>query len=171
MDFIKLAQNRYSVRSYAEKEVEEEKVQKILKAAQIAPTAKNCQPQKIYVLKSLEVLEKIRSVVRSAYNAPIVFLICADQDLSWRNPLEKDYDSGEMDASIVTAHMMFEAEELGLGSVWVRWYDPIQVAQIFNLPDNIKPICLLPVGYPALGSHPSPQHEASRTMEEMVVEL
>lgn len=82
MDFLEFSRKRFSVRSYSEKPIEDEKIQKILQAAIIAPTAVNYQPQKIYVLKSDEALRKIRGITRSTYNAPLVLLICSDTERS-----------------------------------------------------------------------------------------
>jgi len=64
MDFLELARKRYSVRNYSDRPVEEEKLLKILEAGRLAPTAVNYQPQKIFVLKSAEAIEKLRSVTR-----------------------------------------------------------------------------------------------------------
>ena len=109
MDFLELAADRYSVRSYSDRPIEPEKMERILKAGQLAPTAVNFQPQKIYVLKSPEAIGKIRSLTRFAYDAPVVLLVCADKTKVWRSPSEHGYDTGEMDASIVCTHMMLEA--------------------------------------------------------------
>ncbi len=172
MDFLTFARKRYSVRSYSQKPVEDEKIQKILQAAMIAPTAVNYQPQKIYVLKSEESLQKIRSITKSTYHAPLVFLLCYDIERSWHSPFVEGYNSGEMDVSIVCTHMMLEAEELGLGSVWVLLFDPNKVREAFHLPDNIKPICLLPVGYPAQNAVPyKPWHDTFRNMDDISDEL
>ena len=89
MNFLELAEERYSVRSYSNKPIEEEKMKRILKAAQLAPTAVNYQPQKIYILKSQEALTKIRSLTNATYNAPIVFLICSDVTKTWKSSFEK----------------------------------------------------------------------------------
>lgn len=172
MNFLTFARKRYSVRSYSQVPVEDDKIQKILHAAMIAPTAVNYQPQKIYVLKSEKALRKIRNITKATYQAPLVFLICADMERSWHSPFVKGYDSGEMDASIVCTHMMLEAEEHGLGSVWVLLFDPQQVKEAFQLPDNIKPVCLLPVGYPAADAVPyEPWHNSFRELDDIAVEL
>lgn len=172
MEFLELAADRYSVRSFSDRPIEQEKMDKILKAAQLAPTAVNYQPQKIYILKSGQAVETIRSICPSAYDAPVVFLICADESLTWKHPKEHGYSTGEMDASIVCTHMMLEAWELGIGSVWVRAFDSKQVARAFNLPRHIKPVCLLPVGYPSAESKPYVQwHNSYRSIEEMVEEI
>ena len=171
MTFLELAENRYSDRSYSDRPIEQEKMDRILRAGQVAPTAVNFQPQKIYVLKSKEALQKVRNVTRFAYDAPVVLLVCADETQVWRSQVEQ-YDTGEMDASIVCTHMMLEAWELGIGSVWVRGFDSRQVAKIFNLPKHIKPICLLPIGYPSENSEPYAEwHFSYKPLEETVEEL
>lgn len=172
MDFLEFSRKRYSVRSYSQQTVENEKIDKILQAALIAPTAVNYQPQKIYVLKSQEALQKIRSITRSTYDAPVVFLICSDKMRSWHSPFVKGYDSGEMDASIVCTHMMLEAEDLGLGSVWVLLFDPEKVRSAFGLPDNIVPHCLLPIGYPSQEAAPyTPWHNVFREIDDIAKTL
>lgn len=169
MDFLEFSRKRYSVRSYSSRSVEDDKINKIVKAAMIAPTAVNYQPQKIYVLKSQEALGKIRTITRSTYHAPLVFLICSDTERSWHSPFVPGYDSGEMDASIVCTHMMLEAEDLGLGSVWVLLFDPEAVRKAFHLPENIRPHCLLPVGYPSADAEPyRPWHDVFRDTDDVV---
>ena len=171
-DFLTFAVERYSVRAYDEtKPVEPEKIHRILQAAQIAPTAVNHQPQKIYLLQSAEAMATIRSLSRSVYNAPFVFLICADESQTWHSPTEIGYSTGEMDASIVTTHMMLEAHDLGLGSCWVRLFDAREVKEAFQLPQNIRPVCLLAVGYPTANSVPSPWHTTSKAIEDFTEEL
>ena len=172
MNFLELAAERYSVRSYSDRPVEQEKIDRILKAAQLAPTAVNFQPQMIYVLKSEEAMAKINRLCRCVYGAPMAFLICSDERKTWKSQTERGYSSGEMDCSIVCTHMMLEAWEQGLGSVWVRLFDVKAVAKAFGLPPHIQPICLLPVGYASDGSVPyAPWHDVYRSIEEMTVEL
>ena len=171
MDFLELAADRYSVRSYSDRPIEPEKMERILKAGQLAPTAVNFQPQKIYVLKSPEAIGKIRSLTRFAYDAPVVLLVCADKTKVWRSPSEHGYDTGEMDPSIVCTHMMLEAWALGIGSVWVRGFDSRQVAKVFDLPEQVQPICLLPIGYPSDESVPYEEwHSTFRPLSETVEE-
>ena len=171
MDFLELAADRYSVRSYSDRPIEPEKMERILKAGQLAPTAVNFQPQKIYLLKSPEAIGKIRSLTRFAYDAPVVLLVCADKTKVWRSPSEHGYDTGEMDASIVCTHMMLEAWALGIGSVWVRGFDSRQVAKVFDLPEQVQPICLLPIGYPSDESVPYEEwHSTFRPLSETVEE-
>lgn len=169
--FLELAEARFSVRSYAKTPVEQEKIDAILKAAKLAPTAKNLQPQYIFVLKSPEAIAKVNEVTSRAYKAPVVFVVCYDKDIAWKNPLNGDHTSGEMDASIVGTHMMLEAAEQGLGTCWVEWFDPVKLAEAFGIPENLCPAFLLDCGYQADGAAPSPMHYASREVNDFVKEL
>ena len=172
MNFEDVIKNRYSVRKYKDKEIEDEKLLKILEAGRIAPTAKNMQPQKIYVLKSDEAKEKLGEYKRMSYNAPIVLMVCADLDKACKLEIEDNYSTYEMDCSIVCCHMMLEAWSLGLGSVWIRWFNAEELRKNFNLSENIKPVCLLPIGYIADDSLPrSGFHDKRRSLDEEVIYL
>ena len=172
MDFLELAEKRYSVRAYLPNKVEQNLIDDILKSAQLAPTAKNNQPHKIYVLQSDDAINKIKEVTNCTYGAPLVFLICQDTNESWKSPYDDNYSSGEMDASIVCTHMMFAAWELGIGSCWVGVFDDKEVSATFELPENIKPVALLPIGYPAENAVPNEKlHNSFRPQEETVAFL
>jgi nitroreductase len=168
MSFFDLIVSRYSVRKFSDKEIEQEKLQRILQAAMVAPTAHNSQPQKIYVLKSNDAIKKINSVCKSVFGAKTVLLICADENLEWKNPFTGEYHTGEIDCSIVGTHIMLQAWELGIGSCWVGYFDPNIVKMTFGIPENEKLIAIMPLGYPAEDSKPSQLHSAYRAMEDMV---
>lgn len=169
--FLDLAEARFSVRKYAQTPVEQEKIDPILRAAQLAPTAKNLQPQHIYVLKSPEAIAKVNEVTSRAYKAPVVFVVCYDKNVAWQNPLNDNHSAGEMDATIVGTHMMLEAAEQGLGSCWIEWFDPVEVSKAFNIPDNLYPSFLLDCGYPAEGVVPSPMHFQKKDVDQFVTVL
>lgn len=171
MTFLELAEARFSVRKYAQTPVEQEKIDAILQAAKLAPTAKNLQPQYIYVLKSPEAIAKVNEVTSRAYKAPVVFVVCYDKNIAWQNPLNHDHTSGEMDASIVGTHMILAAAEQGLGSCWIEWFNPEELSKAFDIPDNLVPAILIDCGYPAEGVAPSPMHFASKEIGEFVTEL
>lgn len=172
MSFEDLLKERYSVRNFSDRPLEKEKLNKILEAGRLAPTAVNEQPQRIYVLKSQEALCKVRSICRYAFNAPVVLLICYDKNVSWKaDKYGDDFDAGEMNASIVTTFMMMEATELGIGTLWVRGYHTQDVIEAFELPENIVPVCMLDLGYPAENSKPSPKHFSRLPLKDTVVEL
>ena len=164
--FMDLARQRFAVREYKQTLVEQGKLDSILEAGRLAPTAKNVQPQHIYVLQSSEAIAKINELTRCAYGAPVVFLVCYDTELVWTK--EDGTNSGDMDCSIVGTHMMMEATELGLGTCWVKWFDPAQVAEAFDLPANHKPSFLMPCGYAADGVQPSPMHTDRKPLRETV---
>ena len=163
--FMDLARQRYAVREYAQTPVEQAKLDSILEAGRLAPTAKNVQPQHIYVLQSPEAIAKINELTRCAYHAPVVFLVCYDSDLAWTKDGES---SGNMDCSIVGTHMMLEATALGLGTCWVKWFDPAQVAAAFELPANHKPSFLMPCGYASENAKPSDHHFSRKPLSETV---
>lgn len=170
MELLELMQARYSLRKYTQTPVEEEKLQRILQAGACAPTAKNRQPQHIYVLKSQKALETIRGITACAFDAPVVLLICGDVREGWVNPFNQR-NATEMDCSIINTHMMLEAQSLGLGSCWVCWFDTEEVKKQFALPDNHEPFALLPLGYPAEDAHPSKMHDFRKPLSETVTEL
>lgn len=167
MKFMELAKERYSVRSFEEREVESEKLNLILEAGRIAPTASNRQPQRILVIQSQEGLEKIGECTRYHFDAPVVLLVCYDSSRSWKRPMDDD-DAGIVDASIVTTHMMLQAAELGLGTTWVAHFDPEKIRELFKLENHIETVALLPIGYPTSDSEPNPRHfervESSETI-------
>ena len=169
MEFLELARNRYSERTFAAKPVEEEKLYKILEAGRIAPTACNNQPQRFYVLKSRDALNKAAKLTHT-YNAPVVILVCYVESDAWHNPRD-GFCSGDMDASIAASSMMFEAEDLGVHSIWLRGFDSDAVQTAFELPAGTIPSLMLALGYPTGDAAPFRLHGEREPMEEFVVEL
>ena len=166
MDFLELAKERYSCRYFSDKEVEQEKIDKILEAARLAPTGKNSQSQRILVINDKEELAKLSECTPYGWNAPLVFLICYDKNESWKRHLD-NFDGGMQDICIVTTHMMLEVTDLGLGSTWVGAYDPFKARKIYNVPENYEIAAILPVGYPSDVAHPSRLHSDRKPIEEI----
>jgi len=167
MKFLDLAKARYSVRKFKKQEVSQEIIDKILEAGMVAPTGCNNQPQRIFVVKSKEGLEKVYQCTRCHFEAPLIFVICYNKEECWYRP----YDGkgcGEVDASIVTTHMMLEAWENGIGSCWVMHYRPEDLKKALNLPENIESTALLVMGYPEEGVEPAPKHQESKKLEDIV---
>ena len=174
MDFLELAKRRYSERRFDPRPVEQEKLDRILEAGRVVPTAHNNQPQRIYVLRSPEALETLRSVTAFHYNAPLALLVCYDADTVWRSEAEQlypDYHSGEQDASICATTMMYEAEELGVHSLWVRGFDAKAVLEAYRLPEAHRPVMILLLGYPNEQARPSRLHSLRMPLEDMVTQL
>lgn len=162
MKFIDLAKERYSVRSYLPRKIEDEKLQLILEAGRVAPTACNNQPQRILVLQSDESLAKIRKTAPSKmFSAPCVIVVCADRNEAWVRPTD-GMNSAAIDASIVTDHMMLQAQELGIGSVWICYFDAEMIKKDFNLPEGVEPINILALGYTDEIPQSSERHAARR---------
>ena len=167
MDFLKFAEERYSVRKFENKHLEKEVIDKILKAGHIAPTGCNFQPQRILVLNTDESIEKLKSTTKCHFDAPCAFLVCYNKDETWTRPYDEAI-SAPIDVSIVATHMMLEAHSLGVGSCWVMHFNPEKMKAAFNIPENIEPVALLTLGYPALDSVPHNFHSTFRPIEEVV---
>lgn len=145
MDFLNLAKKRYSVRSYTSQKVEQEKLAAILEAANVAPTAVNYQPQRLLVVQSEEGLNNIGKAA-NVYGAPLAIIVCSEPQEAWTREFDGKKTT-DIDASIVTDHMMLEATDLGLGSVWICYFKPDVLRAEFAIPDTLEPISILAIGY------------------------
>lgn len=170
MGFLELATERYSCRKFMNIPVAEKDITKILEAGRIAPTAKNNQPFRIFLFNSPESREKLKRITECHYESQTAFLICYDKNELWG----RSYDgktSGDVDCSIVATHMMLEAEDIGVGSTWVMYFDPDAAVRELDLPDNLVPSSILVMGYPAEDATPSPRHNQRRSLDELVTRL
>jgi nitroreductase len=167
MDFQALVKNRWSVRKFKTDALPDEVMAQILEAGRVAPTACNFQPQRVFVIRSAEAMEKVKKCTRCHFNAPVVLLVCCDHDTSWKRKYD-GADSGVVDASIVTTHMMLAAEELGVGSCWVMHFNPAVLRSELALPENLEPVALLPMGYPAEDAEPIAMHFQRKPLDELV---
>ena len=170
MDFLELSKKRFSVLEYTDRPVEQDKIDKILEAGLSAPTACNNQPQRILTVNDDETRRRLNNAVPSRYAVPAAFLICYDRRACWVRPFDGKM-SGEIDASIVATHMMLEATALGLGSIWVMYWDPEKIKKEFRLDDGIEPVALLVVGYKSENAKPRPGHTASKRKEDILLHL
>ena len=160
MNFLEIAKSRCSVRSYSDKKVEQEKLDKILYAAHVAPTAANLQPVRLIAVQSDEGLNKIGKAA-NIYGAPLAIIVCSEHNTAWTRPFDKK-QTVDIDASILTDHMMLAATELGLGSVWICYFKPDIISREFDLPDNLEPINILAVGYSNEQSADPERHATQR---------
>jgi uncharacterized glyoxalase superfamily protein PhnB/nitroreductase len=166
--FRTLAKKRYSVRSFKDAAVEQKKLAAVLEAGRIAPTACNYQPQRIKVITGDD-LAKLDECSPCRFGAPVVLAVCYDNTVSAKRDSIDGKELGEIDASIVTTHLMFAAWEQGLGSCWVAHFDPVKLAELFALSKNIVPIALLPIGYPAADAKPAAMHTAKNRLEDILL--
>lgn len=168
-NFLSLASERYSVRSFSATPVEEEKIDRIIEAGRLAPTAINSQPQKIYVAKSAEAMEKLNALSPCMYGAPHCFVFCYNDETVCKRGEDGNY--GDIDVTIVLTHMALEAASIGVGTCIVGYFDRAQLAETLGLPEGIHPVLLMPFGYAAPDCTPSPRHTDFRPLEETVEEI
>ena len=171
MEYKELIKERYSVRSLdGTKVVEEEKINAILEAAQVAPTAVNKQPFHIWVIRSEENISKLCEASRFDFGAKLFFVVGSDAKNAWvRKYDQKNY--ADIDASIVATHMMLKIHDLGLGSTWVGAFDAPKVKELFPEMADYELVAIFPVGYLASGAEPSPRHGLRREISDFVDEL
>ena len=137
-DFKALATERYSVRKFDTKPVEQEKLDILLEVARLAPTAHNYQPQRLLVLNTADSLNKLKDCTNGHFNAPLAIIVCYDNTVSWK----REYDDADM----------------GLGTTWIAHFDPAKVRVAYALPENIIPVAIFPIGYPHPDCVPAPGH-------------
>ena len=146
MEFREIIRKRCSCRKFDGRPVERESLAAILEAGRLAPTAKNLQEQHIYVIESAEGLAKVDSITPCRYGASTVIAVAFDRRNVFTYPGGK-HDSGAEDAAIVATHMMLAAEDEGIASCWVNFFDPDEAAKALELPDNESLLMLLDLGY------------------------
>lgn len=184
MDFIDISKMRVTVRQFDEHPVEQEKIRKILEAGRWSPTAVNAQPQRILVLDTPDNLQKVREFCSFGYDqkyadlakecsdkehgkcnyyygAPLVLFVCYDKTACWKHP-QSGKSSGATDATIVATHMMLEAASIGLGTVWISYFDENKARELLKIPDDWQPVCMLYVGYAAKDFTPNPRMSGKR---------
>lgn len=169
MDFLDLAKRRYSVRKYENKPVEADKLNRILEAGRVAPTAANRQPHKVYAVTDPQMLERL-SAGAKLYGAPLVLVVCADKEQAWTRRYDEKKTT-DIDASIVTDHMMLEAACLGLGSLWICSFKPWIIRAELDIPEQYEVVNLLAIGYGADEVKSPSRHserEVRKPLEEMV---
>ena len=171
-DFLALSHERYSVRKFSDKPVEEEKLDKIIEAALAAPTAVNYQPVRLWSLRSEDAIEKFLSCTKFEFfkNISAVIVVGGKLDEAWVRPADKRCFA-DVDASIVATHIMLEIHDLGLGSTWIGHFDAPRLAGLFPDMGGCELIAAFPIGYPAEDCEPSPRHSQRRSRSELVKEL
>ena len=170
MEFNNVIQNRYSCRAFAARAVEQEKVDRILEAGRIAPTAVNKQPVHVWAVSNPDTLEAIKGVTRSNYGAPLLLVVGYRPADAW----VRRYDGkngAEVDASIIATYLMLAAENEGLATLWVGSFDPALLKDILPGTDDYELVAMINVGYPSAESQPSAMHEARIPIGEFVTKI
>lgn len=168
MEFSEVIKQRYSVRGFKDKPVEDEKLDEILKSAQIAPTAVNFQPFKIFVIDT----KKNKDALLEIYNkdwfveAPLVLGIAINKDEAWVRPWDgKSF--GDIDASIVMTQMILTATDLGLGTCFIGAFNNEKADEFLDLDDNMSVVLFTPLGY----GDAVPRENTQKSLDDLVVYL
>ncbi|MBR4195933.1 MAG: nitroreductase family protein [Synergistaceae bacterium] len=169
MTYSELVKARYSCRKFSDKPVEEEKLRAILDAGISAPTAKNAQPVKIWVIKSESALEKIKSCAPFVWmkNAPVVIAVGGTEEGAFVRPSD-NRNFEDVDAVIVATHIMLAIHNEGLGSTWVGYFDAPKVKELFPEMKAYDLVALFPVGYPADDAMPADRHYVRKNFDDIV---
>ena len=167
MEFKEVVKNRFSCKKYSRRKLEAAKLEAILEAGRLAPTAKNLQEQHVYVVQSEEILAKIDGVTPCRYGAPAVLVVAFDKNNVFTYPGGKR-DSGVEDATIVATHMILAAADEGVDSCWINFFDPDKMAEAIGLPENEEILMLLDLGYAAEGAGPLPNHSSRKPLAETI---
>ena len=164
MDFSALIKSRYSVRANRSDPVENEKLEQVLEAARIAPTAANRQPFRIIVAQTAGREEEFRRMYDRDWfvEAPILLCVCAVKSEAWVSKEKRNYVY--VDVAIVMDHIILAATDLGLGTCWVGAFDKDVAREAFGLPDDFAPVVMTPLGYAA----DQPEPKERRPIEELV---
>jgi len=150
MDVIEAIKRRRSIRKYQDREIEEEKINRVLDAGRLAPSARNLQDWRFIVIRDKKTRQKLIPAAKGQTfigEAPVVIAACG-------TPTDYVMTCGQhtynIDVTIAVDHMTLKAAEEGLGTCWIGAFHEDMVKNILNIPeDNVRVVSLLPLGYPA----------------------
>jgi nitroreductase len=168
VDFSRLIRARYSCRDYSDQPVEDEKLELVLEAARLAPTAANRQPFRIVVVRDEELRQQMSDVYMRHwfYAAPVILCLCGVAGEAWVRKDHRHYT--DVDVAIAMDHLILQATDLGLGTCWIADFDPEAARRLLHLPRGLDPLLLSPLGYPAAGAEPKEPGKRRRPLEELV---
>lgn len=168
MDFYELASRRFSCRKFTDQPVEMEKLEKIMEAGILAPTARNQQPFHIFHMCSQEAKDAVRSCTKCHFGADNFLVIGGRKEDGWVRPFD-GHSFSDVDAAIAATHMMLMVEQLGLATTWVGYFDAPALKEKCPQMDGWDLIAIFPIGYADEG--PSPRHTERKKKAELVTEL
>ncbi len=159
MNFSELIQERYSVRAYKPDPVEDGKLQEVLEAARLAPTAANRQAIQFIVIHTEGREAELGRIYKADWfvQPPLVICACGIPAENWVRKDGKNYN--DVDVAIAMDHLILAAADLGLGTCWIGAFDPQAAREVLDLPDGVVPIAFTPLGYPA--DEPRPKKRKS----------
>ncbi len=170
MDVFEAIYNRRSVRSYKRDLVPEESLSRVLEAASRAPSAGNLQPWRFIIIRDAA---RKNALAQAALGqsmvaaAPVVVVVCADQRRSGRYYSERGTNLFCIqDTAAAIENLMLAAFALGLGTCWVGSFDENRAADILRIPNSMRPVAIIPLGYPAEHPNPTPRRPLSEVVQE-----
>lgn len=169
-NFLELAHARYSCRKISSRSVEKDKLEKIIEAALISPTACNYQPEHLFILQGDESAKKISEATRYTFGAKTFIVLGIKQSTAWVRSFDQKY-FGDIDGGIVGASILFAAKDLGLDSTWVGAFDPNKMKENFPQMADYDLVAIFPIGYAEEDSQPSPMHTKRNPRNSMVTEI
>ena len=167
MEFSDVIKNRYSCKKFSSEQIGKDKLDAILEAGRVAPTAKNLQEQHIYDVQSERELETIDKLTPCRYNAPTVLIVAYNKNNVFTYLGDKR-NSGIEDATIVATHLMLAAYNEGVDSCWINFFNPDELAKAFNLPEDEEILMLLDLGVADKTTTPLPNHNSRKALTETV---
>lgn len=169
MEFQQLANQRYSVRKFAPKQVAQELIEHILETARKAPSAVNFQPYRIYVVSSEDKLNAVRACYHRSWiqQAPLIMVLVGLHAMAWKRGGDLK-DHTDIDVAILSDHIMLQAAELGLGTCWVGNFDVEKLTETLQLKADEEPVAMIPIGYPGHDEIPVKKRKG---LDEFVVWL
>jgi len=164
VEFSELIEKRYSVRAYKPDPVEDDKLQQVLQAARLAPTASNRQPFQLIVIHTAGREAELKRIYNRDWfvQPPLVICACGIPAQGWVRGNGKNYN--DVDVAIAMDHLILAAANLGLGTCWVGAFDARAAREVLHLPDDVEPIAFTPLGYPA--DQPGPKKR--KALSELV---
>ena len=166
MNFLELAEKRYSVRAYDARTVEREKIEYVIECARLAPSAVNRQPWHFYVATSDESLRALCNCYHNPWlaQAPAIIAVCVDSSAAWTRQNDSK-NHADIDGAIATEHICLAAASVGLGTCWVCNFDMNEACKALKLPQGHHPVALIPIGYPA--DKASERHSSRKSPDEI----
>lgn len=151
-ELYRLAQQRYSCRAYSDKPLPRAVVSAILDVARLAPSATNRQPWTFLVADTPQLTAEVCKAYTRAWapEVPCFVIVCGNHDEAWHRPFDNK-DHTDIDTAIAAEHICLGAASLGVGSCWICFFDPSILRDSFNIPDNVEPVAIIALGYPANG--------------------
>jgi len=171
MNLQEIARHRFSCRKYKAQPIEKDKLEYVLNAGRIAPSAKNQQPWRFYVVQDEAILEQIKSCYRRDWINHLGTIIVAvgDHRKAWRRADGKGH--ADVDLAIAIDHMTLAATEQSLATCWICMFDAMKCAQILKLEEGQEAIALLPIGYPETETNPDRHLKLRKPLDEIITWL